>query len=219
MAMRQVLPSLFLVIALVLSGTEGSPRDSCKDLAEFVQKSNSLPTVPDEHGQVIDVTGSQAKKMFPGQAANLSIFKKYTFVAYFKKCVPQPMYTQLQVKSGRYFQNNTSKLSLNLELELGFDLKLLNIFRSLPKVKAAAGIARGVEKVTVARTSIKEGEIKQECVVAPGWRCIADIKLHGKNDGKSIVDENTMDPAFFPASINGKNLYSIVWLDLPKDSL
>ncbi|KAF9953194.1 hypothetical protein BGZ72_005619, partial [Mortierella alpina] len=214
--MHQVWTVLFLVTALVLSVTEGSPQDNCKDLAAFVQKSNLIPKVPDEDGKVIAVTGSVAKKMFPGQASKISLLKKYTFVAYFNNCVTEPLYTQLQIRSGPYSQSKTTKSSYSVGLELGFDKSLSEILQFLPKVTATAGIARGFEKVTVTGASIKEGEIKQECLVAPGWTCTAHIRLERKNDGKITVDDKIRTPTFFPASVNGKNLYSDVWLAVPE---
>ncbi|KAF9272916.1 hypothetical protein BGZ68_001988, partial [Mortierella alpina] len=215
--MHQVWSILLLVIALAFGATEGSPQNSCKDLADFNQKSNLLPDAPDEHGKVIEVKGSAAKKMFPGLASKITSSKTYVFVAYFSRCVREPMYTQLRVKSGPYTQSKTSKLSYNMGLELGFDISLSEIWQYLPKVKANAGIARGVEKETVDGVSISEGEIKQECLVVPGWKCHAVIRLDEKNSGKVIVDDKIRTPTFFPASLNGKNLYSDVWLKMPEE--
>ncbi|KAG0286062.1 hypothetical protein BGZ96_009777, partial [Linnemannia gamsii] len=103
-----------------------SPKDSCKDLADYVQGSSNLPPKPDEDGIVTYVSGSTAKKMFPGAADRMSIFKKYTFVTYFNKCETAPAYTQLQVKSGPYKLEKTSKFAYDLGLQVGMEMNLAN---------------------------------------------------------------------------------------------
>ncbi|KAF9558866.1 hypothetical protein EC968_006848 [Mortierella alpina] len=219
-AIHRLWPVVLLVITVILSATEGSTHDNCKDLADFVQKSNLLPNVPDEDGKIVDVKGHEARKMFPGQAAKIKRFKTYAYGAYFKNCVQEPLYMQRQVKSGPYSVSKTTKLSYDVGLELGFDQSLLQIYQFLPKASVTAGIARGSEKVTVSGISVKEGEIKQQCLVAPGWKCEAHITLEEKNikdRSGIIVNDKILTPTFFPVTVNGKPLYSYVWLQVPEN--
>ncbi|KAI8356001.1 hypothetical protein B0O80DRAFT_36607 [Mortierella sp. GBAus27b] len=185
--MRHATILLSLACAMFMGVATGSPQDSCKDLASFVQESSRLPSKPDEDGVVTYVSGSTAKKMFPGAADRLSIFRKYTFVAYF-----------------------------NLGLDIGLDFSLAQIWNYLPNVAVKAGISRGYEKVTISGVNIKDGELKQECLVSPGWYCTAYIRLDDFDSGEVIVDDRIRDEKFFPASLNAKPLYSDVWLDVPK---
>ncbi|KAF9082881.1 hypothetical protein BGX29_003526, partial [Mortierella sp. GBA35] len=106
-----------LFLGAVAGAPFSSPQDSCKDLAEFIQGASKLPAKPDEDGVVSYVSGSTAKKMFPGAAGRLSIFKKYTFVTYFNTCQAAPAYTQVQVKSGPYKLEKTSKSAYDLGLQ------------------------------------------------------------------------------------------------------
>ncbi|KAG0349903.1 hypothetical protein BC939DRAFT_533595 [Gamsiella multidivaricata] len=205
--------------ALFLGAVAGipfsSPQNSCQDLAEFVQGASKLPVRPDEDGVVSYVSGSTAKKMFPGAANRISIFKKYTFVTYFNTCHAVPAYTQVQVKSGPYKLEKTSKFAYDLGLQVGMEANLANVFKYLPTVSVKAGITRGTETVEVAGVEIKASELKQECIVSPGWWCTALVRLDDFDSGEIIIDDRIRDPVFFPASLNGKNLYSDVWLDVP----
>ncbi|KAK3818289.1 MAG: hypothetical protein JOS17DRAFT_794393 [Linnemannia elongata] len=209
---------LTAVCALFMGAVAGapfsSPQDSCKDLANFVQGSSKLPAKPDEDGVISYVSGSTAKKMFPG-AKRLSMFKKYTFASYFNKCEAAPAYTQVQVKSGPYKLEKTSKFAYDLGLQVGMEANLANVFKYLPNVSVKAGVSRGTESVEIAGVDIKANELKQECVVSPGWWCTAYIRLDDFNSGEIIIDDRIRTPVFFPASLNGKNLYSNVWLDVP----
>ncbi|KAG0311926.1 hypothetical protein BGZ97_011556 [Linnemannia gamsii] len=204
--------------ALFLGAVSGaplsSPQDSCKDLAGFIQGSSKLPAKPAEDGVVSYFSGSTAKKMFPGAAGRLSIFKKYTFVTYFNSCQAAPAYTQVQVKSGPYELKKTSKTAYDLGLQVGMEANLANVFKYLPKVTVNAGVTRGSETVEIAGVEIKSGELKQECVVSPGWWCTALVRLDDFNSGEEIINDRVRDPVFFPASLNGKNLFSDVWLDV-----
>ncbi|KAK3811386.1 MAG: hypothetical protein JOS17DRAFT_763495 [Linnemannia elongata] len=206
--------------ALFLSAVAGSPfsspKDSCEDLANFVQGASKLPAKPDEDGVVSYVSGSTAKKMFPGAANRLSIFKKYTFVTYFNTCQLEPAYTQVQIKSGPYKLEKTSKFAYDLGLQVGMEANLANVFKYLPNVSVKAGVSRGTESVEIAGVDIKDDELKQECVVSPGWWCTAYIRLDDFDSGEIIIDDRIRQAAFFPASMNGKNLYSDVWLDVPE---
>ncbi|KAF9136917.1 hypothetical protein BG015_002949 [Linnemannia schmuckeri] len=210
---------LTVTCALFLGAVTGtpfsSPQDSCEDLADFVQGSSRLPHKPDEDGVISYISGSTAKKMFPGAADRMSLFKKYTFVTYFNTCKAAPAYTQVQVKSGPYKLEKTSKIAYDLGLQVGMDANLANVFKYLPNVSVKAGVTRGYETVEIAGVEIKAGELKQECVVSPGWWCTALVRLDEINSGEIIIDDRIRDPVFFPASLNGKNLYSDVWLDLP----
>ncbi|KAG0286063.1 hypothetical protein BGZ96_009778 [Linnemannia gamsii] len=205
--------------ALFLGAVAGSPifspKASCKDLASVVQGSNQLSAKPEEDGVVTYVSGSTAKKMFPGAASRMSIFKKYTFVTYFNECKAAPAYTQVQVKSGPYKLEKTSKFAYDLGLQVGMEMNLANVFKYLPNVSAKAGVTRGGERVEIAGVEIKDGELKQECVVSPGWWCTALVRLDDFNSSEEIINDRIRQPVFFPASLNGKNLYSNVWLDLP----
>lgn len=175
-----------------------------------------MPSKPDEDGVVTYVSGSTAKKMFPGAADRLSIFRKYTFVAYFNVCSPKPSYVQIQVKSGPYSESEKTETSYKLGLDIGLDFSLAQIWNYLPNVAVKAGISRGYEKVTISGVNIKDGELKQECLVSPGWYCTAYIRLDDFDSGEVIVDDRIRDEKFFPASLNAKPLYSDVWLDVPK---
>ncbi|KAF9384584.1 hypothetical protein CPB97_005546 [Podila verticillata] len=192
-----------------------SPRDSCKDLAEFVQSNNKLPAKPNEDGVVSYVKGSTAKKMFPGAASRLSIFRKYSFVTYFDKCTSAPAYTQVQIKSGPYKLEKTSKFAYDLGLQVGMEANLAKVFEYLPNISVKAGVTRGSESVEVSGVTINEGDFKQECVVSPGWWCTAMVRLDDFENGEHIIDDKIRNPVFFPASLNGKNLYSNVWLEVP----
>ncbi|KAG0274635.1 hypothetical protein BGZ95_009595 [Linnemannia exigua] len=209
---------LTAVCALFLSVVAGaplsSPQDSCQDLAKFVQGAGKLPAKPEEDGVVTYVSGSTAKKMFPGAAGRMSIFKKYTFVTYFDKCQAAPAYTQVQVKSGPYKLEKTSKFAYDLGLQVGMEANLANVFKYLPNVSAKAGVTRGSETVEIAGVEIKAGELKQECVVSPGWWCTALVRMDDFNSGEMIINDRIRNPVFFPSSLNGKNLYSNVWLDV-----
>ncbi|KAG0012176.1 hypothetical protein BGZ82_002700, partial [Podila clonocystis] len=185
------------------------------DLAEFVQGSSKLPAKPDEDGVVSYVSGSTAKKMFPGAAGRLSIFKKYTFVTYFEKCQTAPAYTQVQVKSGPYKLEKTSKFAYDLGLQVGMEANLATVFKYLPNVTVKAGVSRGSETVEVSGIEITAGDLKQECVVSPGWWCTAYVRLDDFDTSEIIIDDRIRDAVFFPASLNGKNLFSDVWLDVP----
>ncbi|KAF9902179.1 hypothetical protein EC991_005225 [Linnemannia zychae] len=206
--------------ALFLSAVAGapfsSPQDSCKDLAEFVQGSSKLPNKPEEDGVVSYVSGTTAKKMFPGAANRISIFKKYTFVTYFNNCESGPAYSQVQVKSGPYKLEKTSKSAYDLGLDVGMEANLATVFKYLPNVVVKAGITRGSASVEIAGVEIKADELKQECVVSPGWWCTALVRLDDFDSGEIIIDDRIRDAVFFPASVNSKNLYSDVWLDVNK---
>ncbi|KAF9317234.1 hypothetical protein BG003_001050 [Podila horticola] len=204
-----------LFIGAVAGVPFSSPRDNCKDLAEFIQGSSKLPTKPDEDGVVSYVSGSTAKKMFPGAADRLSIFRKYTFVTYFNTCESAPAYTQVQVKSGPYKLEKTSKFAYDLGLQVGMEANLATVFKYLPNVSVKAGVSRGYESVEVSGIEIAAGELKQECVISPGWWCTAFVRLEDFDSGEIIIDDRIRDPVFFPAALNGKNLYSDVWLDIP----
>ncbi|KAF9329974.1 hypothetical protein BG006_007031 [Podila minutissima] len=204
-----------LFLSAVASAPLSSPRDSCKDLADFVQGSSKLPSKPDEDGVVSYVSGSTAKKMFPGAASRISIFKKYSFVAYFNVCQSAPAYTQVQVKSGPYKLEKTSKFAYDLGLQVGMEASLAKVFEYLPNISVKAGVTRGYESVEVSGIEIGAGELKQECVVSPGWWCTALVRLDEFDSGEIIIDDRIRDAVFFPASLNGKNLYSDVWLDVP----
>ncbi|KAF9979204.1 hypothetical protein BGZ73_004090 [Actinomortierella ambigua] len=193
-----------------------SPQDSCKDLAEFVQGATKLPAKPDEDGVVSYISGSTAKKMFPGAADRLSIFKKYTFVTYFNTCELAPAYTQVQVKSGPYKLEKTSKSAYDLGLQVGMEANLANVFKYLPNVSVKAGVTRGSSTVEVAGIDIPAGKLQQECAVSPGWWCTAYVRLDEFDSGQIIIDDHIRNPVFFPASLNGKNLFSDVWLDVSK---
>ncbi|KAF8932677.1 hypothetical protein BGZ47_011251 [Haplosporangium gracile] len=209
---------LTVTCALFLGAVAGtpfsSPTNSCKDLADYVQGASRLPTKPDEDGVVSYVSGSTAKKMFPGAADRMSIFKKYVFVTYFNTCEANPAFTQVQVKSGPYKLEKTSKSAYDLGLQVGMEANLANVFKYLPNVSVKAGVTRGTETVEVAGVEIMAGELKQECVVSPGWWCTALVRLDDFDSGEIIIDDRLRQPVFFPASLNGKNLYSNVWLDL-----
>ncbi|KAG0281626.1 hypothetical protein BGZ96_001064, partial [Linnemannia gamsii] len=71
--------------------------------------------------------------------------------------------------------------------------------------------------VEIAGVEIKDGELKQECVLSPGWWCTALVRLDDFDSGEIIIDDRIRSPVFFPAALNGKNLYSNVWLDLPEE--
>lgn len=204
-----------LFLSAVAAAPVSSPRNSCKDLAEFVQGSSKLPAKPDEDGVVSYIKGSTAKKMFPGAASRLSIFRKYTFVTYFNKCTAAPAFTQVQVKSGPYKLEKTSKFAYDLGLQVGMEANLAKVFEYLPNISAKAGVTRGSESVEVSGVNINDGDFKQECVVTPGWWCTAYVRLDDFENGQHIVDDQIREPVFFPASLNGKNLYSNVWLDVP----
>ncbi|KAG0032380.1 hypothetical protein BGZ82_006575 [Podila clonocystis] len=205
--------------ALFLSVVAGAPvssaRDSCQALAEFVQGSSKLPAKPEEDGVVTYVSGSTAKKMFPGAAKRLSIFRKYTFVTYFEKCQAAPAYTQAQVKSGPYKLAKTSKFAYDLGLQVGMEANLAKVFEYLPNVAVKASVSRGSETVEVSGIEIAAGDLKQECIVSPGWWCTAYVRLDDFNNSEIIINDRILKPVFFPASLNGKNLYSDVWLDVP----
>jgi hypothetical protein len=205
--------------ALFLSAIAGapvaSPRDSCKNMAEFVQGSSKLPAKPEEDGVVSYVSGSTAKKMFPGSSGRLSMFKKYTFVTYFDKCQPAPAYTQVQIKSGPYKLAKTKKYAYDLGLQVGMEANLAKVFEYLPNVAVKAGVSRGTESIEISGMEIGAGEFKQECVVSPGWWCTAYVRLDDFNSSEVIIDDHIRTAVFFPASLNGKNLYSDVWLDVP----
>ncbi|KAF9539832.1 hypothetical protein EC957_004925 [Mortierella hygrophila] len=204
-----------MFLGAVAGAPFSSPQDSCQDLAEFVQGSSKLPTKPDEDGVVSYISGSTAKKMFPGAAGRLSIFRKYTFVTYFNTCQAAPAYTQAQVKSGPYKLEKTSKFAYDLGLQVGMEANLANVFKYLPNVSVKAGVTRGTETVEISGVEIKGGEIKQECVVSPGWWCTALVRLDDFDSGEIIIDDRIRDAVFFPAALNGKSLYSDVWLDVP----
>ncbi|KAF9368902.1 hypothetical protein CPC16_004942 [Podila verticillata] len=204
-----------LFLGAVTSTPFSSPQNSCQDLADYVQGASKLPAKPDEDGVVSYVSGSTAKKMFPGAADRMSIFKKYTFVTYFNKCEAAPAYTQVQVKSGPYKLEKTSKSAYDLGLQVGMEANLANVFKYLPNVSVKAGVTRGAETVEISGVEIKASELKQECLVSPGWWCTALVRLDEFDSGEIIIDDRIRDPVFFPASLNGKNLYSDVWLDLP----
>ncbi|KAG0235048.1 hypothetical protein BGW41_000940 [Actinomortierella wolfii] len=188
----------------------------CKDLAEYAQGQSRLPVKPDEDGAVAKVSGSTAKKMFPGVASKLSIFKEYSFVTYFNTCTPNPAYTQVQIKSGPYNEKTTTKQAYDLGLQVGVDANLALIYKYLPNISVKAGVSRGYDSVVVSGVEIDKGELKQECVVTPGWWCTAYVRLDEFDSGKIIVDDRIRQPVFFPASLNGKTLFSDVWLDLPE---
>ncbi|KAG0197648.1 hypothetical protein BGX28_008856 [Mortierella sp. GBA30] len=211
------LKSLILgaVCAMFLGTAAGTPQNSCKDLADYIQASNQLPPKPDEDGVISYVSGSVAKKMFPGQASRISYFRKYSFASYFNSCTLAPSYVQVQVKSGPYSQKTTSNTAYNLGLDVGFDKSLSDIWEYLPKLSVKAGVTRGYEKVEVTGVEIKEGELKQECLLSAGWYCTGQIKLDDFDSGEVIVSDAIRSPKFFPASLNGKHLYSDVWLALP----
>ncbi|KAF9301641.1 hypothetical protein BGZ74_006468 [Mortierella antarctica] len=207
-----------LLMSVVAGAPVSSPRDSCKDLAEFVQRSNKLPAKPEEDGVVTYVSGSVAKKMFPGAAKKLSMFKKYTFVTYFNKCDAAPAYTQVQVKSGPYKLAKTSKFAYDLGLQVGMEANLAKVFEYLPNVSVKAGVSRGSETVEVAGIDIEAGGFKQECIVSPGWWCTAYVRLDDFETSEIIINDEIRKPVFFPASLNGKNIYSDVWLDVPTNA-
>ncbi|KAF9084437.1 hypothetical protein BGX29_002561 [Mortierella sp. GBA35] len=204
-----------LFLGTVAAAPFSSPQDSCNNLAEFIQGASKLPAKPNEDGVVSYVSGSTAKKMFPGAAGRLSIFKKYTFVTYFNKCQAAPAYTLVQVKSGPYKLEKTSKTAYDLGLQVGMEANLANVFKYLPNVSVKAGVTRGAETVEIAGVEIKASELKQECVVSPGWWCTALVRLDDFDTSEIITDDTLRDPVFFPASLNGKNLFSNVWLDVP----
>ncbi|KAF9130754.1 hypothetical protein BGW39_002711 [Mortierella sp. 14UC] len=207
-----------LFLCVVSGAPFSSPQDSCKDMAEFIQGASKLPAKLDEDGVVSYVSGSTAKKMFPGAAGRLSIFRKYTFVTYFNTCQAAPAYTQVQVKSGPYKLEKTTKTAYDLGLQVGMEANLANVFKYLPNVSVKAGVTRGSETVEVAGIEIKAGELKQECVVSPGWWCTALVRLDDFDSGEMIINDRLRDPVFFPASLNGKSLFSNVWLDVPSKS-
>ncbi|KAG0043555.1 hypothetical protein BGZ89_006404 [Linnemannia elongata] len=204
-----------LFLGAVAGSPFSSPQDSCKDLADYVQGSSRLPAKPDEDGVVSYVSGSTAKKMFPGAADRLSIFRKYTFVTYFNTCEAAPAYTQVQVKSGPYKLEKTSKFAYDLGLQVGMEANLAAVFKYLPNVSVKAGVTRGSETVEIGGVEIKGDELKQECVVTPGWWCTALVRLDDFDSSEIIIDDRIRDAVFFPAALNGKNLYSNVWLDVP----
>ncbi|KAK5797248.1 hypothetical protein F5H01DRAFT_123612 [Linnemannia elongata] len=204
-----------LFLGAVAASPFSSPQDSCEDLANYVQGSSRLPAKPDEDGVVSYVSGSTAKKMFPGAADRMSIFKKYTFVTYFNTCEAAPAYTQVQVKSGPYKLEKTSKFAYDLGLQVGMEANLAAVFKYLPNVSVKAGVTRGSETVEISGVEIKGDELKQECVVTPGWWCTALVRLDDFDSGEIIIDDRIRDAVFFPAALNGKNLYSNVWLDVP----
>ncbi|KAG0238062.1 hypothetical protein BGW42_007616 [Actinomortierella wolfii] len=201
--------------ALLLSVVAASPKDSCKDLANFAQTSNRLPKKPDEDGVVRKINGYNAKKMFPGVAKKISLLRSYTFVTYFNECTPGPAYTQVQIKSGPYKIEETTKTAYDLSLQLGFEADLATLFKYLPSVSAKTSVSRGYEKITVAGVDIKDGEFKQQCVISPGWWCTAYIRLDDIKSGEIIVDDRIRKPVFFPASLNSKPLLSEVWIEVP----
>ncbi|KAF7720502.1 hypothetical protein EC973_008013, partial [Apophysomyces ossiformis] len=202
---RQFSLILFVaVFAAILSIAAASPQNSCKDLADFVQQSSKLPTKPDEDGKVTRISGSEAKKMFPGRAKDLSIWKDYVFASYFNTCTREPSYMQAAVKSGPYEEKETKTTAYNLGADLGFDLSLATVWKYLPKTAVKAGITRGYEKVTVSGVSVPAGQLKQQCIVTPGWYCTGYIRLDEFKSGKVIVDDRIREPTFFPASLNGK---------------
>ncbi|KAF7720340.1 hypothetical protein EC973_000762, partial [Apophysomyces ossiformis] len=119
------------------------------------------------------------------------------------------------VKSGPYKENEKTTTAYNLGVDLGFDLSLATVWKYLPKIAVKAGITRGYEKVIEGGVDIPSGKLKQKCIVTPGWYCTGYIRLDEFDSGKIIVDDRIREPTFFPASLNGRNLFSVVWLDLP----
>ncbi|KAF9581409.1 hypothetical protein BGW38_001588 [Lunasporangiospora selenospora] len=207
-----------LFLSTITGEASASPQDSCKDLAQFIQGSSRLPSKPDEDGVVSYISGSVAKKMFPGSASALSYFKKYSFVAYFNKCTADPAYKQVQVKSGPYKLDKKSKLAYDLGLQIGVGESLAKVFEYLPNISPKAGVTRGTKTVEVSGVDIEAGKLKQECVVSAGWWCTAYVRLDEFDSGKIIIDDHIRDAVFFPASLNGKSLYSDVWLDVPTNT-
>ncbi|KAF9582358.1 hypothetical protein BGW38_000304 [Lunasporangiospora selenospora] len=203
-----------LFLGTIAGSTFASPQNSCKELAQFVQDSNKLPAKPSEDGVVSYIYGSTAKKMFPGVSKDLSMFKKYSFVTYFNKCTTTPAYTQVQVKGGPYKLEKTTKFAYDLGLQVGMEANLAKVFEYLPNVSVKAGVTRGSDEVEVSGVDIEAGKLKQECVVSPGWSCTAYVRLDEFDSGKIIINDQIRTPVFFPASLNGKNLYSNVWLDV-----
>ncbi|KAG0011545.1 hypothetical protein BGZ81_002117, partial [Podila clonocystis] len=103
----------------------------------------------------------------------------------------------------------------DLGLQVGMEANLATVFKYLPNVSVKAGVSRGSETVEVSGIDIAAGDLKQECVVSPGWWCTAYVRLDEFDTSKIIIDDRIRDAVFFPASLNGKNLYSDVWLDIP----
>ncbi|KAF9149992.1 hypothetical protein DFQ26_001731 [Actinomortierella ambigua] len=190
--------------------------NSCEAFANYTQSSTKLPARPQEDGVIFEISGTTAKNMFPKLIDFRGTFKKYVFVTYFDKCTPSPAYTQVQVKRGPYTQKKTTKTAYDLSVEVGFDISLAKFFWFLPiDASAKAGFNRGSELVVSSGVEIEEDEFKQECVVAPGWHCESHVILDEVNSGKRIVDDRNRKSTFFPATMNGKNLISNVWLDVP----
>ncbi|KAG0260087.1 hypothetical protein DFQ27_003748 [Actinomortierella ambigua] len=191
-------------------------KNSCKALANYTQSSNKLRAKPEEDGEIFKISGPTARNMFPNHIDFGGIFKEYDFVTHFTKCKPSPAYAQVQVKRGPYTQKTTTKTAYDLSVEVGFDLSLAELYWFLPlSVSAKTGFNRGSESVVSSGVEIEEDEFKQECIVSPGWHCDARVILRESNSGKMIVDDSSRKSAFFPATLNGKNLISNVWLDVP----
>ncbi|KAF9152538.1 hypothetical protein DFQ26_000853 [Actinomortierella ambigua] len=192
-------------------------KNSCKALANYTQLSNKLSAKPQEHGVVYKISGTTANNMFPDLIDFPGLFKEYEFVTYFDKCKPSPAYAQVQVKRGPYTQKTTTKTAYDLSVEVGFDLSLAELYWFLPlSVSAKAGFNRGSESVVSSGVEIEEDEFKQECIVSPGWHCNAHVVLQESKSRDKIVDDRSRKSAFFPATLNGKNLISNVWLDVPR---
>ncbi|KAF9969337.1 hypothetical protein BGZ73_008344, partial [Actinomortierella ambigua] len=205
----------------VVAGAPVSPmalQNNCRDLAKYAQNSSRLPVKPEEDGVVTKISGWTAKKMFPNHADDISIFEKYSFVTYFNKCERSPAYLQVQIKSGPYKEHKTTKNAYDLSLQVGFDVNLATLYKYLPNIAAKASVSRGVESVVSTGVEIKDGELKQECVVSPGWHCTALVRLDEIDSGKIIVNDRIRQPTFFPASLRGSSLFSDVWLSVPNDT-
>ncbi|KAF9151883.1 hypothetical protein DFQ26_001103, partial [Actinomortierella ambigua] len=78
-----------------------------------------------------------------------------------------------------------------------------------------AGFNRGSELVVSSGVEIEEDGLKQECIVSPGWHCESRVVLQESKSRIKIVDDRSRKSTFFPATLNGKNLISNVWLDVP----
>ncbi|KAG0254216.1 hypothetical protein DFQ27_006991 [Actinomortierella ambigua] len=211
-----------MLASVVVGGPLSQQRNEklCAGFAQAIQDSLALPLYPTVEEKIdLEILGTDAKKMFPSHPAGMSESEKYLYTTDFVDCDRSPRFKLGKVQSSS--DNKTStRTAYDLSLLVGVEKPLATLFNHLPSASLTGSnqysVSRGYETVSLSDANIKDGESKQECVISPGWSCIADFYLDTKS-GSPVSTLPNRNHVHFPAALDGKPLFSNKWLTVTSD--
>ncbi|KAG0256594.1 hypothetical protein DFQ27_005640 [Actinomortierella ambigua] len=205
------------MLVIVAVEAQSSPDGLCQAWAESVQSKSNLPEKPDESGFKQSISGEIARMMFPDNEEVLDEEGSYSFRATFDNCTPSPAISLGNARSGPFKEDEYDFEAASLSALVGFDPYLANVFESLPydpkkSLLKNFTVSGSDGWVTMRGVEIEDGDFTQECVVAPGWKCTAVLRVKDRSSRKTVIRKKFRKPTFFPAAQNQQPLFKNIWM-------